>query len=166
MEQSKLCGNMFVRIVMVSPEPMCFLASDQQLKDLRRFSTNPERFCIVSIDPTFSPGYFSVIFITYRHLLVTDRWTGESPVMLGPVFVHQKKAFESYHIFALSLISLVPSLDKLLAFSTDGEDPLLSAFRKQFKFAIILHCFRHLRQNIRRKLVSDMGAKFGRPNPF
>ena len=85
--------------------------------------------------------------------------------MLGPVFVHQKKAFESYHIFALSLISLVPSLDKLLAFSTDGEDPLLSAFRKQFKFAIILHCFRHLRQNIRRKLVSDMGAKFG-PTPF
>ena len=76
--------------------------------------------------------------------------------MLGPVFVHQKKAFESYHIFALSLISLVPSLDKLLAFSTDGEEPLLSAFRKQ---VIILCYFRHLRQNIRRKLVSDMGVK-------
>ena len=71
----------------------------------------------------------------------------------------QKKALESYHIFAFTLISLVPSPDKLLAFSTDGEEPLLSAFRKQFKFVIILHCFRHLRQNIRRKLVSDMGVK-------
>ena len=112
-----------------------------------------------AIDPTFSLGDFSVTCITYRHLLVTDRRTGESPVMLGRVFVHQKKAFESYHFFASSLISLVPSLDKLLAFGTDGEEPLQSAFRKQFKFAIILRCFRHLRQNIRRKLVSDMGVK-------
>lgn len=98
-------------------------------------------------------------FITYRHLLVTDCQTGESPVMLGTVFVHQKKAFESYHFFASSLISLVRSLDKLLAFDTDGKEPLQSAFQKQFKFAIILRCFRHLRQNIRRKLISDMGMK-------
>ena len=47
----------------------------------------------------------------------------------------------------------------LLAFNTDGEEPLQSAFRKQFKFAIILCCFRHLRQNIRHKRISDMGVK-------
>ncbi len=158
MEQSKLCGDKFVRIVTTSPEPMCVLASDQQLKDLQRFSTSPKQFCIASIDPTFSLEEFSVTCITYQHLLVTDRRTGESPVMLGPVFVHQRKAFETYHFFASSLISLNPSLDKLLAFGTDGEESLQLAFRKQFKFAVILRCFRHLRQNIKRKLVSDMGV--------
>ena len=161
MEQSKLCGDKFVRIVTASPEPMCVLANDQQLKDLERFATNHTQFRIVSIDPTFSLGDFSVTCITYRRLLVTDHRTGESPVMLGPVLVHQKKAFESYHFFASSLISLAPSLDKLLAFGTDGdgEEALQLAFRKQFKLAVILRCFRHLRKNIKRKLVSDIGVQ-------
>ena len=41
MEQSKICesGDKFVRVVTASPEPMCILATDQQLADLVRFST-------------------------------------------------------------------------------------------------------------------------------
>ena len=159
MEQSKLCGDKFVRIVTASPEPMCVLATDQQLADLKRFSTNSNSFCVVSIDPTFSLGDFSVTCLTYRHLMVINQRTGESPIILGPVFVHQRKTFETYHFFASSLISLIPSLDKLLAFGTDGEDSLRMAFEKQFKLAIHLRCFCHLRQNIRRKLTSDMGVK-------
>ena len=40
----------------------------------------------------------------------------------------------------------------------DGE-ALQSAFNKQFKFAIQMKCFRHVRQNIRRKLTSNMGVE-------
>ena len=65
--------------------------------------------------------------------------------MLGPVFIHQRKTIEKYHFSASSLISLVPSLDKLLAFRIDGEDSLRMAFEKQFKYAIHLQCFHHLR---------------------
>ena len=158
MEQSKLCGDNFVRIVTASPEPMCILSTDQQLRDLQRFSTNAGHFSVVCNDPTFSLGDFSVTCITYRHLLIKDRRTGESPIMLGPILVHQRKLFETY-FFASSLISLAPSLDHLLAFGTDGEEALQSAFNKQFKFAIQLRCFRHVRQNIRRKLTSDMGVE-------
>ena len=159
MEQSKLCGDNFVRIVTASPEPMCILSTDQQLRDLQRFSTNADHFSVVCIDPTFSLGDFSVTCITYRHLLIKDRRTGESPIMLGSILVHQRKLFETYHFFASSLISLAPSLDHLLAFGTDGEEALQSAFNKRFKFAIQLRCFRHVRQNIRRKLTSDMGVE-------
>ena len=62
MEQSKLCesGDKFVRVVTACPEPMCLLANDQQLNDLTRFGTNPSQFCVLSIDPTFSLGDFSV----------------------------------------------------------------------------------------------------------
>lgn len=49
MEQSKLCESVdkFVRVVTACPEPMCILASDQQLNDLTRFGTNPSQFCVL-----------------------------------------------------------------------------------------------------------------------
>ena len=99
MEQSKLCesGDKFVRVVTACPEPMCLLANDQQLADLARFGTDPSLFSVLSIDPTFSLCDFSVTCITYRHLLVTDPHTGQSPIMLGPLFVHQSKSYTTYH---------------------------------------------------------------------
>ena len=129
MQQSKLCGDSFVRTVTESPEPMCILTTDQQLKDLQRFSTNPNLFSIISVDPTFSLGDFSVTCIVYCHLLMKDRRTGESPIMLGPLLVHQRKLFETYHFFISSLIGLAPHLDHILAFGTDGEEALVLAFK-------------------------------------
>lgn len=103
MEQSKLCEgkDKFVRIVTATPEPMCVLATDQQLHDLARFGANPNKFCVLSVDPTFSLGDFSVTCITYHHLLVTDPRTGQSPIMLGPLLVHQSKEYSTYHFLYL-----------------------------------------------------------------
>ena len=122
MEQSKLCesGEKFVRVVTACPEPTCLLATDQQLDDIARFGTNPNRFCMLSIDPTFPLGDFSVTCITYRNLLVTDSHTGQSPVMLGPLFVHHCKSYSTYHCFASSLLGIAPKLAGVLAFRTDG----------------------------------------------
>ena len=74
MEQSKIHDgkDKFVRTVTACPEPMCVLATNQQLNDLVRFCTNPSQFSVLSIDPTFSLGDFSVTCITYRNLLVTN----------------------------------------------------------------------------------------------
>ena len=157
MQQSKLCGDSFVRVVAASPEPMCILATDQQLFDMERFCTNPNVFSILSVDPTFSLGDFNVTCIVYRHLLIKDRRTKESPIMLGPVLVHQRKCFDTYHFFISSLIGLARNLDSVLAFGTDGEEALVLAFKKQLKFAIHLRCFRHMKQNILQKLTVDMG---------
>ena len=158
MEQSKLCKSQekFVRIVTASPEPMSVLATDLQLHDLVRFATNPSKHCIVSIDPTFSLGDFSVTCLSYRNLLVTDPRTGECPILLGPLLVHQRKLFETYHFFAASLVSLCPSLSNLLAFGTDGEETLVKAFSQQFPRAVHLRCFRHMKGNISRKLTVDL----------
>ena len=55
MEQSQLCesGDKFVRVVTACPEPMCILASDQQLTDLVQFGTDLSLFSVLSVDPTF-----------------------------------------------------------------------------------------------------------------
>ena len=159
MEQCKLCesGDKFVRVVTASPEPMCVLATDQQLNDLVRFATNPNKFCVLSIDPTFSLGDFSVTCIAYRNLLVIDSRTSESPIMLGPMLVHQRKLYATYYFFASSLIGINPKLTNVLAFGTDGEEAVVKAFKQQFPFAVHLRCSRHMKQDIQKKLSVDMG---------
>jgi len=72
MEQSKLQDgeDSFVRTVTACPEPMCLLTTNWQLDDLVHFCTNPDQFCVLSVDPTFTLRDFSVTCITYRNLLV------------------------------------------------------------------------------------------------
>ena len=45
----------------------------------------------------------------------------------------------------------------MLAFGTDGEEAVVKAFKQQFSFAIHLRCFRHMKQDIQRKLSVNMG---------
>ena len=55
-----------------------------------------------------------------------------------------------------SLIGIAPNLTGILAFGTDGEAALVKALKQQFCFAVHLRCFRHMRQDIERKLTTDM----------
>lgn len=154
MLQCKSCvpGKEFVRSVVAAPEPMAILASNQQLDDMVRFLTNPIEFAIMGVDQTFNFGEFNVTPIVYRNLLLEHRTKGHSPVMLGPMLVHQQKKFSSYNFFASSLISLRPALRNILAFGTDGEAELHKALSTNFPNAIHLRCFRHYRANLSSKL--------------
>ena len=79
-----------------------------------------------SIHPTFSLGDFNATCITYRNLLVKDTQTGQSPTMLGPVFVHQSKSFEIYNLFCISTNWYQT---RILAYGTDGEAAPVKAFK-------------------------------------
>jgi len=85
-------------------------------------------FCPISVDPTFDLGDFSVTVISYRNLLLKNRRTGKNPVMLGPMLVHRKKLFSSYHFYPSSLVSLNAFIVQLQSFGTDGEESLYGAF--------------------------------------
>ena len=78
-EQMGRAENILIREVPLFPEPIVFLASDQQLEDTERFCTNPARFCVLGIDATFQIAGFYFTFATYRnHMLKTKRgnyWT-------------------------------------------------------------------------------------------
>ena len=58
--------------------------------------------------------------------------------------------------FVSSLIGIAPNLTGILAFGTDGEAALVKTLKQQFCFAVHLRCFRHMRQDIERKLTTDM----------
>ena len=125
------------------------LARDRQLDDLVRFCTVAEGFSILTVDPTFNLGDFDVTPTTYRHCLLTSVRSGKCPVFVGPTMIHYRKTFRTYVFFASTLVGLRP---ELRAFGTDGEKALVDALSHEFRYAIHLTCFIHVRQNIKRKL--------------
>ena len=164
----------FVRIVTGAPEAMALLCPDWILNDLDRFCTGLPH-TILTLDPTFDVGDFNVTVSTYRHLMLTNS-AGSHPVMTGPIFIHQRKHFNSYYFFASSLLGLKPSLSSLCCFGTDGEKALFSAFQTVFNKAIHLRCFLHFRGNLDAKLkecnipkslrIEFLRDVFGNPSGF
>ncbi len=145
----------FVRIVANSPEPMAVLAFEWTLEDLERFCTCEAQHTVLCVDPTFDLGSFHVTVMSYRHLMLASRRgseKGKHPVMLGPLFIHQRKQFSSYHFFFSQLVGLRPGLQNVRAVGTDGEQALANALTTQFKVAIHLRCFLHMRGNLEAKL--------------
>ena len=146
-------GDPFVRIVTSAPEPMCIMCTNSQLNDVERFCTDPSMFSLLSIDPTFNLGDFSLTVTSYCNLLLQSHTTGKHPVMIGPMLVHRRKVFSTYHFFVCSLVSLKPTLSSLQAFGTDGEECLYNAFSVQFTQACHVRCFLHFRDNCKAKLL-------------
>lgn len=142
----------FIRDVKAYPEPAIVVASNQQLLDLERFCCDSSGYSILTVDPTFSLGEFDVTPTTYRHLLSCSKRTNKPPVLLGPTMIHYRKNFSTYKFFASCMIAQNRNLACLRAFGTDGEKPLIDAFLHEFKFAVHLTCFNHVRRNIKDKL--------------
>ena len=91
----------FVRIVTSAPEPMCIMCTNSQLNDVEKFCTDPSMFSLLSVDPTFSLGDFSVTVTSYCNLFLQSHRTGKNPVMIGPMLVHRRKVFSTYHFLHL-----------------------------------------------------------------
>ena len=74
------------------PESMAVLSNEQQINDLECFCSNPFKFCISGIDPTFNLGDFSLTVSVYKHLLLNSS-SGQCPLMIGPMLAHNHKEF-------------------------------------------------------------------------
>lgn len=145
------CNSHFIRELKLSPEPSVIMASDFQLAELEAFCTNPDYHCVLGIDPTFNLGRFNVTVTTYKQLQLVKS-NGEHPTYVGPLFLHYRKTFSCYNSFASGLTGLNKSLTAICSFGTDGEVPLIDAFKQQCPLATHLICFSHCRENIKRKL--------------
>ena len=53
-----------------------------------------------------------------------------------------------------TIVGLCPQLQRVRVFGTDGEQPLINAFKHEFGFSQHLTCFIHVRKNIKEKLNS------------
>ena len=89
----------FVREVVGAPEPIAFLASDRQLKDIKLYSAQVGSFSILSVDVR----------------------TGKHPIFLGPFLIHQSKTEQTYRYLGSAMKHFNPQIVQLNAFGTDGE---------------------------------------------
>ena len=150
-EQQGPKENIFIREIPLFPEPIIFLATEQQLTDIVRFCTNPEAFCILGIDCTFQIADFYFTFCTYRNLMLTNS-NGVHPVCIGPGILHKQKLLTSYKTLPLLMTKYNKETSGVLAFGTDGEENLYKAMSQVFEDATHLRYDIHLRDNVKRKL--------------
>jgi hypothetical protein len=80
----------------------------------------------LGVDTTFNVGDFLTTITTYRHLLLLDRKTRESPVLIGPVLLHQSKTKRSYLSLSSQISFETPSVS---VFRTDGDKHLYEALQ-------------------------------------
>ena len=151
--ESKCKKTAFVRDVRVGSEPLCVLASERQLNDLKRFCCYERQFKPLTVDPTFNIGRFNVTPISYQHLALENKNGGKHPTFIGPILIHEKKNEETYSTFCASLKSLEPELANLMAFGTDNKKALENAFNNNFERAIHLLCELHLKKTVEKKLL-------------
>ena len=144
----------FVREVVGAPEPVAFLATDRQLKDIELYCAQEGSFSILGVDATFNMGDFSVTPTTYRPLKIYNVRPGKPPVFLGPLIVHQSKTEQTYRYLGSAMKRFNPHTAQLKAFRTDGEHALSNAFREEFPEADHHRCFIHLCKNIKMKMSS------------
>ena len=144
----------FIRAIDVATEPMCVLATNQQLLDMERFCCGQgNNVSVLSVDPKFNLGSFYVTPATYQNLMIEND-KGTHPLHAVPILVHHTKTLKPFHYFSSTLISYNPSLVNLRAFGTDGEPELAKAFKLSFPNAVHLRCTNHFRQNVKDKLSS------------
>lgn len=117
----------FIRAIVNHPEPMCLLATDFQLYSLSQSCVDAVDFRPVSIDPTFNNGPFNVTPVSFRNVVLESSRTGQCPVFLRPLLIHQSKTFHAYYYLTSQLVALQPRLQSMQAFGTDGEDELVKA---------------------------------------
>lgn len=134
------------------------LGSSTQFQNLKCYCTSELVSSILTVDPTFNIGKYSVTPVTYQDLLLISKRTGEHPICIGPILISQNLTKEVYTDFVYCIQKNCPGLkEELRAFGTDGEKPLEQSFSEGFPSAVKLRCMSHFRNNVKdhRKALED-----------
>ena len=111
---------------------------------------------VLGVDKTFNLCNMHVTVTCYKQLSVIRQRTGQPPIFIGPVFVHDNSDFESYcHFFHHLKMKLVDIDLTKLVIGTDDETAMVKAITTAFPNSTHVLCTRHLRENTMRKLIDD-----------
>ena len=122
------------------------------MTDLARFCTDPRKFCIIGVDPTYNVGPCYVILTTYQQLQFLIK-KGEHPVMMGPAIIHTRKEYGSYFNIPSKLIKHKSSLNKIITVGSDSEKNVYQQFKYLMPNLIHLLCNMHMKDNIKEKAL-------------
>lgn len=144
----------FIRSIQTFPNPLFLvLSTSTQLQNLYVYCTSELVSSVLTIDPTFNIGKYSVTPVTYQDLLLVSKRTGEHPICIGPMLISQNLTKDVYTDFVYCIQKNCPRLkEELRTFGTDGEKALEQAFTEGFPSAVKLRCMSHFRNNVKEHL--------------
>ena len=101
--------------------PGIILYTDEQIRDLKNLCCSGKS--TLGFDKTFNLCDMHVSVTCYKQLSVVRTTTGETPIFIGPIFIHDNSDFETYcHFFHHLKVKLVDTdLIKLVIGSDDGN---------------------------------------------
>lgn len=140
--------------------PHCFLANQQQLRDVKNFCGSATKCYILGFDPTFTLGQFYVTFTTFRCSVFVNKATGQHLLVPRPGMIQTSRETADNEYLARK-IRQHSGVKRIKAWSTDGEAPLVEGLRTEPAFqmpSIHLRCEGHLLENTKKKLTS-LGVK-------
>ena len=144
----------FIRSIQTHPNPLFLvLGTTTQFQNLKAYCTSELVSSVLTVDPTFNIGKYSVTPVTYQDLLLVSKRTSEHPICIGPILISQNLTKDVYADFVYCIQKNCPGLrDELRSFGTDGEKPLEQSFSEGFPSAIKLRCMSHFRSNVKEHL--------------
>ena len=71
--------------------------------------------------------------------MLNSRITGKHPIILGPVMIHHKKTYQTYHTLASRILAANPKLKDIKAINTDGEELLQKSFHDVYSCVLNLY---------------------------
>jgi len=153
--------NSFIRSIQTHPNPLfVVLASNTQLQNLKSYCTSELVSSVLTIDPTFNIGKFSVTPTTYHDLLLVSKRREEHPICIGPILISQNLTKDVYSDFVYCIQKNCQGLKEgLRSFGTDGEKPLEQALSEGFPSSIKLRCMSHFRNNVKDHLKTDINTR-------
>lgn len=135
--------------------PYITLVTDEQIADIKNMCCTGKT--VFGVDKTFNLCNMHVTVTCYKQLSVTSYRTGEPPIFLGPMFIHDSSDTPSFANFFFQIrikLGLDVDLDKLVI-GTDDEKAMVNGLRMAFPQATHVLCTRHLEENARHMLTND-----------
>ena len=113
--------------------------------------------CIIHIDKTFGLGKYFITTMTYQNMNVRNKIDGTHPVMLGAVFLHYTSTMDDFQCFFDAIQKKLDKFDVDVVVGSDREPALVQGAKKSFPKSSIIHCTRHIRENIERHCSNNIG---------
>ena len=134
----------FVRTIIrdKNKTPTIILYNDEQILDVKNLCCTGQS--VLGVDKTFNLCNMHVTVSCYKQRSVVRTRTAESPIFLGPIFIHDNSDFESFGNFFYHLkMKLIDSDLQNLVIGTDDEKAMVKAIKTAFPESTHVLCSRH-----------------------
>jgi len=151
---SMVQSDNFVRCVVVTRDrvPSVILYTDRQIQDLKSFCFSRPDGSVLGFDKTYNLGAMFVTPSVYKNPALIRRRTNDSPIFIGPLFVHGHSDVDTYgQFFGHLSLKLIDSNSQQLTLGSDDELAVRKCFKHFFPRAATVVCSRHLKENVGRK---------------